>query len=417
MSALARHLRLIRDSVIQAHTTVKSHPLRTSLGALAIFVAVATMAIVSTALDGFKAYANASAARTFGADSFVVAQVASSGRISRKELERRLQRNPQIRRLDVRFLDRHAGDVVLYAPTALRNGEVSSEGRSYDYAAVSGTSTELASIRDLAIVRGRFFNEQEEARAAQVAIIGAEVAETLFPGRDPLGRTVRIARRGFVVIGVQAKLGTSGGGSLDRNVWIPLPAWERTFGAAPSLQVFARGTAPGVTEAAEARARTTMRARRQLGPGVEDNFDVLTPDAARNFVFTVSQRIGLAAVPISLMALLAAIVVVTNTVLVSVSQRTREIGVRRALGATRTQVTYEVLAESSIVAFAGGVLGIACAWGVTSLAAGASGLPLEIRPSTALASLAAATLSGLLAGWYPSRRAVRIDVIAALRSE
>jgi putative ABC transport system permease protein len=417
MHAFFRQLRVVPDAVRQAHETLKAHPLRSLLGALAIFVAVATMAIVVTALDGFRAYASTSAARTFGSDSFVVAQVASSGRISRKELERRLQRNLPIRRSDVRFLDRFAGDVVVYAPTVQRNAEVSSEGRTYDYASVSGTSAELARIRDLAIVRGRFFNQQEEARAAQVAVIGAEIVDALFPARDPIGRSVRVGGRGFTVIGVQDRLGTSGGASLDRAVWVPLQAWERAFGAPATVQVFAKGVAPDSTEAAEARARVTMRALRRLAPGVDDTFDVLTPDAARNFVFTVSQRIGLAALPISTMALLAAIVVVTNTVLVSVSQRTREIGVRRALGATRLQITLEVLAESGMVAFTGGVLGILCAWGLTSLAAGASGLPLELGAATAIASLAAATASGVLAGWYPSRRAVRIDVIAALRSE
>lgn len=417
MNPISRQMRLVRDAVLQAHGTLKTHPLRSLLGALAILVAVATMAIVMTALEGFQAFASASAARTFGSDSFVVAQLASSGRISRKELERRLQRNLPLRRSDVRFLDRYAGDSVIYAPVVQRNAEVASEGRVYDYAAVTGTSVELASIRDLAIVRGRFFGEQEEASAAQVAVVGADVADALFPGRDPIGRTVRVAGRGFRVIGVQDRLGTSGGGSLDRYVWVPLPAWERTFGAPPTLPVFAKGVAPQSAEVAEARARVTMRALRRLAPGVEDTFDVLTPDAARDFVFRVSQRIGLAALPISTMALLAAIVVVTNTVLVSVSQRTREIGVRRALGATRTRITYEVLAESGLVAFTGGVLGITCAWAVVAVAAGASGLPLEIRGSTTLISLAAATASGVAAGWYPSRRALHIDVIAALRSE
>ena len=138
---------------------------------------------------------------------------------------------------------------------------------------------------------------------------------------------------------------------------------------------------------------------------------------ARDFVMTLSQRIGAAAGPISLMALLAAIVVVTNTVLVSVTQRTREIGVRRALGARRAQILAEVLAEATLVALVGGAAGTLGAWGLLGLLARGLGIPLEVAPATVLWSLAASGLSGLAAGWYPARRATRIDVIAALRSD
>src|SRR5690606_22445582 len=118
---------------------------------------------------------------------------------------------------------------------------------------------------------------------------------------------------------------------------------------------------------AEDRARASLRARRNQGPGEPDGFDILTPDAARGFVANLSRRIGVAAGPISLMALLAAIVVVTNTVLVSVTQRTREIGVRRALGATQSAILREVLAEAALTALVGGVVGLVVAWGLVSV--------------------------------------------------
>jgi len=410
-------LHFLVEAARQALGTLRSHPLRTTLGALAIVVAVATIALVVTALDGVGQFARASAARAFGSDTFVIAQVASPGQISRRELERRLQRNPPIRRADLRFLERHAGGVVRYAPSVQRVGEVTAGGRKYETAAITGTSLELAEIRDLGLAQGRFFRRDEETRAAQVVVIGADIADALFPGSDPLGRTVRIAGRGFEVIGVQARLGTSGGQSLDRFAWMPLQAWERAYGAPATLQVFAQAAGTATIAEAEDRARATMRARRRLEPGVDDTFDILTPESARSFVFRLSERIGLAALPISAMALLAAIVVVTNTVLVSVSQRTREIGVRRALGASRRQIMREVVAESSLVALAGGAVAIAFAWLAVDLAAEASGLPLRLKPSTVVVSLVASGLSGLLAGWYPARRAVRLDVVNALRTE
>jgi putative ABC transport system permease protein len=228
---------------------------------------------------------------------------------------------------------------------------------------------------------------------------------------------VRIGGRGFEVIGLQRRQGTAGGVSLDRYAWMPLATHERIFGAASTLQVFAASTTPGATVGAEDRAHATMRARRHQRPGQPDVFDLITPEAARGFVGALSSRVSAAAIPISIMALLAAVVVVTNTTLVSVAQRTRDIGVRRALGATRAAVVLETLAESAIIALAGGALGLAGAWALVTIAAGVSGVPLAVSAATAFASLASAAASGIVAGWYPARRAASIDIIAAIRQD
>jgi len=160
-----------------------------------------------------------------------------------------------------------------------------------------------------------------------------------------------------------------------------------------------------------------MRARRALRPGVPDTFDVLTPDAARGFVANLSQRIGAAAGPISLMALLAAIVVVTNTVLVSVTQRTREIGVRRALGARASRIVQEILAESLLLSIAGGAAGALAAWLLLTTLEFALELPLQVSPQTLALAITAAAVSGLIAAWYPATLAVALDVVTAIRSE
>jgi putative ABC transport system permease protein len=405
------------EAVGQGLAALRGHPLRTSLGVLAILVAVMTIASVVTAIDGVKRYAEVNAARAFGSDTFVIAQVASGASVSRRELERKLERNPALKRADARFLDRFALGRVIYAPTVQRNGEVSAGGRTYDYAAITGTTTDIADIRDLGIAEGRFFRPDEETRAAQVVVIGADVADALFPSRDPIGARVRVAGRGFEVIGVQSRLGTTGGASQDRYVWMPLQTFERLYGQPATLQVFARAATGTSTSLAEDHAVTTLRARRRLVPGEENNFDLLSPEAARSFVFRLTQRIGAAAIPIAVMALLAAVVVVANTTLVSVSQRTREIGVRRAIGASRRQITHEVVAESLLVALVGGVLGIAAAYVLVGVAGNVAAFPLRMQWSTAGWGLLASTLSGIVAGLYPARRATRVDVVAAIRSE
>ena len=272
-------------------------------------------------------------------------------------------------------------------------------------------------IRDLDLERGRFFLPSEDLAGDAVAVIGADVADALFPGSDPMAQTFRISGRAYRVIGVQARQGSSGAGSVDKYVWVPLRAYERAFGAPRTLQVFAKATPGHDTEAAEGRAITSLRARRSLRPGVPDTFDLLTPDAARGFVANLSQRIGVAAGPISLMALLAAVVVVTNTVLVSVTQRTREIGVRRALGARASRIVQEILAESLLLAIAGGTAGALFAWSFLAALEYALDLPLRVAPQTLLLAIAAAAGSGIIAAWYPAKRAVALDVVAAIRAE
>jgi len=226
-----------------------------------------------------------------------------------------------------------------------------------------------------------------------------------------------VAGRRFEVVGIQLRLGSSGGASLDRFVWMPLTPFERLYGAPPTLNIFARAKDGVVIGTAENVARAALRAKRQLQPGVADNFDLLSPEAARDFVLRLSERVGAAAAPISAMALLAAIVVITNTTLVSVTQKTREIGVRRALGASRGDIMREVVAESTIVSLAGGMAGTLLTAAAVSLLAGALQIDIIVEATTVAWAIGAAGLSGLVAGYYPARRATRIDVIAAVRAE
>jgi putative ABC transport system permease protein len=400
----------------QALAMLAGHPLRSGLAGLAMAAAVATTATVVTGLDGFARSARQATAATFGADTFVLSKIASGG-LTRRELADKLARNRNIRRADVRFLQRYAADLVLYAPLAQRRADVASGTRRFEDAAVYGAGAALFDIRDIRVAGGRFFTTDEEAGAAQVVVLGRNIADALFPGLDPLGAPVRIGGRAFRVIGVVAPQGTMGGVSLDRFAWIPITAFDRVFGLPSTLEVLGRAADVSRTPAAEDRARASLRARRALAPGVPDDFDLVTPEASRTFVAQLSERIGAAGPPISLMALLAAVVVIANTTLVSVTQRTREIGIRRALGAPRAHVVAEVLTEAAMVALAGGVVGLGAAAAVLWAASGALGIDLPLTVPTSLATLVAAGTAGLTAGWYPARRAATVPIITALRSE
>jgi putative ABC transport system permease protein len=407
---------LLVAGISEALAAVRHRPLRALLAATAMAAAVATTAIVQTALDGLARAARDASARAFGSDSFVIAKVAT-GTVSRRELAQRLERNPDITRADVRFLETVADDRVMYAAIAQRSADVVSGGRRFENAAINGTQAALFDIRDVGLEIGRPFTRAEEIGAVPVIVAGRGIVDALFPAGDPLGATVRIGNRAFRIVGIQARQGTAGGTSLDRYVWMPLAAFERTFGPVRSLQVFAKAPDASRTQAAEDHARASMRARRRLAPGVSDTFDVITPEASRGFVAAITERLGAAGPPIALMALLGAIVVIANTTLVSVTQRTREIGIRRALGASRVSILVETLAESIGIALIGGAAGVLIAAAVVTAASSRVGISLALEWPTLLGNFSAAAAAGVAAGWYPARRAASLDVITALRQE
>ena len=178
-------------SLREAIATIRAHPLRASLAALAMAAAVATTAVVQTGLNGLARSAREASARAFGSDAFVIAQVAAGG-LSRRELADRIARNPAVTRADGRFLERMADSRVLYAATAQRQADVSARGRTFENAAVNGAQAALFEIRDVGIDRGRALTRDEEVAGAQVVVVGAGVADALFPAADALGQTVRI---------------------------------------------------------------------------------------------------------------------------------------------------------------------------------------------------------------------------------
>ena len=417
MARVSAPLPLVRRAganLAQGAANITANPLRSALGALAIAAAVATIVGVSMTLDAVRRYAEVTTARTFGSDTFLIAQVAAPGRIPRRQLREQLARNPPIRRAEFSFLTRHAGDRVIYAPNAQARADAARGSLTIADAAITGTTASLAQIRDLNLAAGHFFDLTHERDGALVAVIGADIDAALFPDGGAVGQSIRVAGRRFQIIGVQARVGSGG---LDKYAWIPLRAFERLFGAPRSLQIFAKPLGDESPVAAEDHARISLRAARRLQPGEGDSFDVLAPEAARGFVANLSSRIGAAALPISLMALAAAIVVVTNTILVSVTQRTREIGVRRALGARRDDIAREVLAESLLLSLGGGLAGVTAVVALGGALSPLAPIPLVVPPQSLVMAVIGTLGSAVLAGWYPARRANRLDVIAAIRAD
>ena len=403
-----------------AMDSIRAHKLRSFLTLLGVIIGVASVILVGAAIEGLGVYAEQSTAKAFGSESFMVAQIAATGRLSRREYFDKIKRNKPIRTDDERFVEALAGDKVLFSPYRQHLSDVKRENLICEDSSVIGVSAAMANIRDIGVVDGRFFTDQEERSRAYVAVIGDTVRTTLFPGDvSPLGGIIRIEGIEFTVIGVQERLGSAFGRDQDNAMYIPISAFNRLYGPGTGFAMFGRPK-PGSgldLDGALDETRVVLRTRFHARPGQPDNFDVLTPDAIRGFIDQVLGMIAAIVFPVTCISLVVGGIVIMNIMLVSVTERTREIGIRKAIGARRGDILMQVLIEAVVLAAVGGALGVAGGAAVTTLLGRIFELSMHITMSYVVLSLVVSTVVGVASGWYPAARAARMDPVTALRAE
>jgi putative ABC transport system permease protein len=419
-SGLSRSWQQFTNAFRLAMDSIRAHKLRSFLTLLGVIIGVASVIMVGAAISGLGVYAEQSTAKAFGSESFLVAQIAGNGRLSRREYFEKVKRNKPIRTDDARFLESINGDRILYSPYRNHTSDVKRENQTCEDTTIIGVSADMASIRDIGVVDGRFFTDQEDRSRAYVAVIGDTVRTTLFPGDlSPLNRTIRIEGVEFTVIGVQERLGSAFGRDQDKSIYIPATAFDRMYGPGNGFALFGRPKpGSGLTlEDALDETRVVLRTRFHARPGQPDNFDTLTPDAIRGFIDQVLGMIAAIVVPVTCISLVVGGIVIMNIMLVSVTERTREIGVRKSLGARHGDVMMQVLIEAVVLAVVGGAMGVATGAAVTAVLGHLFDLRLAITPGYVLLALSVSSIVGIVSGWYPASRAAKLDPVVALRSE
>jgi putative ABC transport system permease protein len=403
-----------------AADSLRAHKLRSFLTLLGVIIGVASVIMVGAAIAGLGVYAEESTAKAFGSESFLVAQIAATGRLSRREYFDKVRRNKAIYNADAHFLESLNGDRVLYSPYRNHSSDVKHENLTCEQTTIIGASADLADIRDIGVSDGRFFTQQEDHSRAFVAVIGETVRSTLFPAESsPLGQIIRIEGVEFTVIGLEEKLGSAFGRDQDNSIYIPISAFDRLYGPGTGFALFGRpkpGSGLTLQDALDL-TRVGLRTRFHTRPGQEDNFDTLTPDAIRGFIDSLLSMVAAIVVPVTCISLLVGGIVIMNIMLVSVTERTHEIGVRKALGARHSDVMLQVLIEAVLLAMIGGATGVAIGALVTELLGRVFELSLHITPGYVLLALGVSTVVGVASGWYPASRAAKLDPVVALRAE
>jgi len=392
-----------------------ANKLRSVLTLLGVVIGVASVIAVVTLVNGARTYV-ATKVNKQGADVFTISQRPAIVN-NYKDYIRYMKR--KIISLDeYRAMQAECTDCLQVGAFQSSIGKIVFGKESSTDTTIRGYTTLMPEMQNLNIVEGRGLTQAEEDHAASVAIIGSDIEENLLKFQDPLGKEIRVDGVPYTVIGLAEKQGKTLGASQDNWVAIPLTSFQKTYGTAKTLTIYAKaGSGTVAMDQATDQARVILRGLRHDRPGVDDSFTISTSDQLAGLLTSVSGYFGGVAVAIAAISLIVGGIVIMNIMLVSVTERTREIGVRKALGAKRTDILKQFLMESGTMALVGGAIGVLFGVGAALGVSALLGFPSAVAVWSIFAGLLVALSVGIFFGVYPARKAADLDPIVALRSE
>jgi putative ABC transport system permease protein len=402
------------DSIVIALQAIWANKLRSFMTVLGNIVAVTSIVTVVTLIQGMNGMVADAIVSDIGADSFTVQRRPP---IFNEDDEERNRNNPMITTDEADAIRRFSPLIASVAAQANRNANVSYRTQEVDNAQIQGVTSSYSDFSTFSVETGRMMSQVEVDRGQPVALLGWGLADRLFSEINPLGKTIKIAGVNFRVVGVSEQRGSFFGNSQDNYAVIPLGAYQRLFGARQSLQLMVKPTSTDLMPTAMDDATVALRVSRRLKPNQPDNFGILTSETILNLYRQVTSGIFAVLVGIVALSLVVGGIVIMNIMLMVVSERTREIGLRKALGAKRKDIMTQVLTESITLSTFGGMIGI----GLGSLAATAiaafTPLPARLEMWSVVLGIGITAAVGLFFGAYPASRAASLDPIEALRRE
>jgi putative ABC transport system permease protein len=412
--AARKTLASLSETTLIAMDTLRAHKMRTFLTLLGVILAVTTLVAVISVLNGLNVYVSDKVAN-LGANAFVIDRV---GIVTNFQDWNNARKRPPLQMDDIEALREGmklatniAGEQNTYAD--VRYGNDLSEDVQ-----IMGASPIYTSIRDIDVTSGRLFSDIDEDHRAGVCIIGADIAKKFFANTDPIGKEIRAGQGQYEIVGVAKAQGTVLGQSRDNFVMLPLGTYRKEWLAPQdSVTIFVQAKGPEWMDAAQDEARSILRARRHVEYSKDDNFAIIAPTSITGLWNRITGNAFGIAIWVTSVFLVVGGIVIMNIMLASVTERTREIGLRKSLGARRGDIILQFLVESSLLAATGGLVGVVLAVSIGQIVRATTSIPIATPIFAITISLILSTAVGLFFGIYPAMRAAKLDPIEALRAD